>query len=47
MSTKVCTKCGLEKPFVEFSKDKTHKDGLRSQCKQCRGIIDKHLLSFV
>ena len=32
---KKCTKCGEEKPKSEFYKQKTHKDGFRSQCKAC------------
>lgn len=32
---KICTKCGIEKPISEFYKDKYHKDGLRSSCKEC------------
>lgn len=32
---KVCTKCGKEKPFGEFSKDKNKKDGLSNWCKGC------------
>lgn len=36
---KRCTKCGEEKPKSEFYKQKTHKDGLRSQCKKC---VNKH-----
>jgi hypothetical protein len=41
--TKTCTKCGVEKPFSEFNKDKRNnkdkcnkKTGLRSQCKICQ-----------
>lgn len=33
--TKVCKKCGVEKPFSEFIKEKRHRDGLSSQCKSC------------
>lgn len=32
---KVCSKCGIEKDLVEFSKSNDKKDGLRSQCKAC------------
>lgn len=32
---KVCTKCGLEQPEVNFSKDSTKSDGLRHVCKNC------------
>ena len=33
--TKKCSKCGVEKPAIEFNKDKCHKNGLSSKCKQC------------
>lgn len=33
--TKHCTKCGKLKPLSGFSRNKTHKDGLQSQCKAC------------
>lgn len=36
MSTKTCSKCGVEKDVVEFDKDKTKKDGLFSWCKSCK-----------
>ena len=32
---KRCSTCKVEKPLTEFYKDKTKKDGLRSQCKSC------------
>ena len=32
---KICTKCKIEKELTEFSKDKTKKDNLKSQCKIC------------
>ena len=32
---KECGKCELKKELVEFSKDKTTKDGLNYQCKVC------------
>lgn len=36
---KVCTKCGIVKPFCEFNKRGGKKSGhcLRSDCKQCQG----------
>lgn len=34
-TTKVCSKCGEEKPRAEFSKRSTAKDGLQSACKLC------------
>ena len=33
--TKVCTKCGMEKPLDEFYKTKTSKDGYRGTCISC------------
>lgn len=33
---KKCSKCGVEKPFQSFDKDKTKLDGFTSQCKTCR-----------
>lgn len=35
MKTKVCSKCGIEKDVVEFSKDKSRQDKLCCQCKEC------------
>jgi hypothetical protein len=35
METKVCSKCKEEKKFCEYSKDKTRKDGLYLNCKEC------------
>jgi hypothetical protein len=36
MKIKICTECDRELPLIQFSKDKTHKDGLSSHCKDCR-----------
>ena len=36
MVKKQCTKCKIEKDFTEFNKNKRTKDGLHSQCKQCK-----------
>ena len=33
--TKICTKCGKNKPLNEFDRQKSHKDGLSSHCKKC------------
>jgi|SRR3989304_6781819 len=33
--TKICTKCKIEKPKSEFYKNKSHNDGLQSNCKIC------------
>lgn len=36
MTTKCCSKCGVEKPQTEFHKDlKNKKHGLKSSCKTC------------
>ena len=32
---KFCNKCKKTKNFLDFHKDRTHKDGLRSLCKSC------------
>lgn len=34
--TKVCKKCGLEKPLTDFYKDLTVVDKLTSTCKSCK-----------
>jgi len=39
--TKICTKCGKETQLINFYKDKSHKDGLRSICKDCDKETDK------
>ena len=35
MSTKTCSKCGVEKDVGEFNKNKSRKDGLQEWCKSC------------
>jgi hypothetical protein len=35
METKVCKKCGIEKPCNEYNKDKYSSDGLRYRCREC------------
>ena len=35
IKTKRCSKCGRILPIDNFSKDKTRKDGLQSNCKEC------------
>lgn len=39
--TKVCSKCKRELPISEFNKDKSMKDGLHSQCRNCKNEIKK------
>lgn len=43
METKICTKCGEEKPATleYWSKHKTGKGGLKSYCKGCKKAHDK------
>lgn len=33
---KTCTRCKIDKPFLNFSPDKRNKDGFQSWCKECR-----------
>jgi len=39
-NTKRCSKCGRELPLDCFSKNKTKKDGLQGECKECRKQYD-------
>lgn len=39
--TKVCTKCGEEKPLSKFHKDRTKSSGHVSKCKKCKKIYRK------
>lgn len=43
---RTCTKCKIEKEIVCFGIDKTKKDGLRPDCKQCRSIRTKPKLTL-
>lgn len=40
-NTKTCSKCGRELPISEFYKDKSRKDGYRSECKECSKLSKK------
>jgi len=35
VGNKNCNTCGFDKDFSDFNKDRTHKDGLKSLCRQC------------
>jgi len=39
--TKICTKCGIEKSFSSFSKQKGQRFGLNPRCKLCKKITAK------
>lgn len=34
--TKVCSRCGIDKPLSEYQKDKSRKLGVQKYCKECR-----------
>jgi len=36
METKVCSRCGIEKEIGEFNKQKSGKNGRRSNCRECQ-----------
>ena len=40
MTTKICTKCNIEKDLNDFTNDKSKKDGKHSHCKQCKSLND-------
>jgi len=41
VTTKVCTKCGVEKALDDFHKQKAKPDNRRTQCKTCTAIYRK------
>ena len=41
METKICTKCGLEKPLDDFSWRNKSKGTKRSECKVCQSSYMK------
>lgn len=41
IKTKVCRRCGNEKPLTEFTTNKECKDGRGSYCKTCRNELAK------
>jgi len=38
MESKICKKCGVDKPLVEYYNHNTTKDGKRPSCKECHNI---------
>lgn len=41
MKSKVCTKCGVEKPVDGFHVESRRKDGRKNQCKKCVAALNK------
>lgn len=41
VTSKVCSKCKIDKPLAEFSKHSSCKNGVRSQCKECISTYSK------
>mgnify|MGYP003414767032 CR=1 FL=1 len=44
-TTKVCTKCGIEKPISDFGKYSRNKDGLSVVCKECTNKKQREYLN--
>ena len=40
-TTKICTKCGQEKPLAEFYNNKKAKDGKTFRCKSCMNTVNE------
>ncbi len=38
VDTKVCSKCGVGKPVMEYGVDRKRPDGRRGVCNVCRGV---------
>lgn len=41
MDKKTCAKCHEQKPINSFSKDRSRKDGMTLECKECRAIYQR------
>ena len=41
MEVKKCTKCREERQLIDFSRDKSKKDGLSGRCKDCDRFYEK------
>ena len=46
METKICTKCGLEKPLTEFNFKNKAKGKLQAQCKECQRKRERELYNM-
>lgn len=38
---KTCSRCGISKPFDQYNLDREKKDGLQTQCKECKRAAQK------
>jgi hypothetical protein len=38
---KICPSCNVNKPLSDFNKNKSRKDGLQRQCRNCTQLADK------
>ena len=41
MKTKICSKCGINKPLEDYNLEPRMSDGRRSNCKVCKAKTDK------
>ena len=42
MRTQKCSRCGEDKAFSEFHKDKSRKKGVQRYCKPCKSVSDRY-----
>lgn len=42
-TSKVCVKCGKQKPATEFYKHPTNADGLQAYCKECQSAASREI----
>lgn len=42
VTSQICTKCSIEKSYIEFHKTKMRSSGLMGKCKDCRAIDTKN-----
>ena len=41
VTTKICTKCGMEKPIYQFNNQKAGKYGKRANCRDCQNAYNR------